>query len=38
RIPQVKISNINHAHRIGVSDAYMSEHATNDHIARVIII
>ncbi|CAF0796921.1 unnamed protein product [Adineta steineri] len=38
RIPQVKISNINHAHRIGVSDAYMSEHATNDHIVRVITL
>jgi hypothetical protein len=34
----VKISSLNHAHRIGVSDAYMSQHSTNEHIVRVITL
>ncbi|CAF4591906.1 unnamed protein product, partial [Rotaria sp. Silwood2] len=38
QIPQVKISNLNHAHRIGLSDAYMSQHLTNEHIIRVITL
>jgi hypothetical protein len=38
RIPQVKISNSNHAHRLGLSDAYMSQHTTNEHIIRVITL
>ncbi|CAF3532145.1 unnamed protein product [Rotaria sp. Silwood1] len=38
QIPQVKISTSNHAHRIGLSDAYMSQHMTNEHIIRVITL
>ncbi|UJR37711.1 hypothetical protein I4U23_030406 [Adineta vaga] len=38
RIPSMNISNVNHAHRIGLSDAYMSEHTTNEHIVRVITL
>ncbi len=38
RIPQVKISNSNHAYRVGLSDAYMSQHTTNEHIIRVITL
>ena len=38
RIPQVNISNLNHAHRLGLSDAYMSQHTTNEHIIRVITL
>lgn len=37
-VPQVKISNLNHAHRLGLSDAYMSQHSTNEHIIRVITL
>ncbi len=37
-IPQVQISNLNHAHRIGLSDAYMSQHTTNEHVIRVITL
>ncbi|CAF1040921.1 unnamed protein product [Rotaria sordida] len=38
QIPQVKVSNLSHAHRIGLSDAYMSQHTTNEHIIRVITL
>jgi hypothetical protein len=38
RIPQVNISSLNHAHRLGLSDAYMSQHTTNEHIIRVITL
>ncbi len=34
----MKISNINHAHRLGLSDAYLSQHTTNEHIVRVITL
>jgi hypothetical protein len=34
----VNISNLNHAHRLGLSDAYMSQHTTNEHIIRVITL
>lgn len=34
----MKISNLNHAHRLGLSDAYMSQHSTNEHIIRVITL
>jgi len=34
----VKISSLNHAHRIGLSDAYLSQHSTNEHIVRVITL
>jgi hypothetical protein len=34
----VKISSLHHAHRIGLSDAYMSQHTTNEHIIRVITL
>ena len=37
-VPQVKVSNLNHAHRLGLSDAYMSQHSTNEHIIRVITL
>jgi hypothetical protein len=37
-IPKVKVSNLNHAHRIGLSDAYMSQHSTNEHIVRVVTL
>ncbi|CAF4090023.1 unnamed protein product [Rotaria sordida] len=38
QIPKVKISNAYHDHRIGLSDAYMSQHSTRQHIARVITL
>jgi hypothetical protein len=38
QIPKVKISNLNHAHRLGLSDAYLSQHSTNEHIVRVITL
>ncbi len=38
QIPNVKISSLNHAHRLGLSDAYLSQHATNEHIVRVITL
>jgi len=38
QIPNVKISNLNHAHRLGLSDAYLSQHSTNEHIVRVITL
>lgn len=38
QIPQVNVSTINHAHRLGLSDAYLSQHATNEHIVRVITL
>ncbi|CAF3865893.1 unnamed protein product [Adineta steineri] len=38
QIPKVKISSSNHAHRIGLSDAYLSQHSTNEHIVRVITL
>ena len=34
----MKVSSANHAHRIGVSDAYLSQHATKEHIVRVITL
>ena len=34
----MKISTVNHAHRLGLSDAYLSQHATNEHIVRVITL
>ena len=37
-IPQVTISDVNHAHRLGLSDAYMSQHITNEHIIRFITL
>ncbi|UJR08521.1 hypothetical protein I4U23_012784 [Adineta vaga] len=38
QIPKVKVSSANHAHRIGLSDAYLSQHSTNEHIVRVITL
>ena len=38
RIPQVKVSNLSNAHRIGLSDSYMSQHTANEHIIRVITL
>ncbi|CAF2179269.1 unnamed protein product [Rotaria magnacalcarata] len=38
QIPKVKILTTNHAHRVGLSDAYMSQHSTNEHIVRVITL
>lgn len=38
QIPNVNISSVNHAHRIGLSDAYLTQHATNEHIFRIITL
>ncbi|CAF3299155.1 unnamed protein product [Rotaria sp. Silwood2] len=38
QIPNVKVSNTYHDHRVGLSDAYMSERSTKQHIARVITL
>lgn len=38
RIPSVKILTTNHAHRIGLSDAYMSQHVSSEHTVRVITL
>ncbi|CAF1292759.1 unnamed protein product [Rotaria sp. Silwood1] len=38
QIPKIKISNTYHDHRIGLSDAYMSQHSTRQHIARIITL
>lgn len=38
QIPKVNVSTVNHAHRLGLSDAYLSQHATNEHIVRVITL
>lgn len=32
------ISDLNHAHRLGLSDAYMTQHFTNEHIIRFITL
>jgi hypothetical protein len=38
QVPNVEISSLNHAHRIGLSDAYLSNHAIKDHLVRVITL
>ena len=37
-IPRVKVSTVNHAHRIGLSDAYMSQHSGSENAVRVITL
>ena len=37
-IPRVKVSTANHAHRIGLSDAYMSQHSGSENAVRVITL
>ena len=37
-IPKVKISNLHHVHRIGLSDAYMAQRSAHEYIVRVITL
>ena len=37
-LPTLNISTSHHAHHIGLSDAYLSEHQFNDHLVKTVTL